>query len=313
MSRTEEAPEKASWVLANTDPELEAFAAEVGSDGPIVVEGARTRWPAHWQPPADARVVRAPVGIVEHKPEEMLVTVRAGTRVDDLVAMLARVGQRVPLAPGGTVGGAVAVGRNCLQRLGRGSVRDAVMQVRYVSAEGRLVAGGGPVVKNVSGFNLPKLLTGSHGTLGVICEVILRTNPVPARTELVSVQGADPFVVFGSLYRPSMVLWDGSTTWVELEGHPDDVEHQLGLLASMGDVTTGVEVPELPAHRWSMRPSAVGSLTGGSAFVASIGVGTVWTASPPPSRPADPAVAEVSRRIKEQFDPTGRLNPGLVL
>ena len=199
MSRTEEAPEKASWVLANTDPELEAFAAEVGSDGPIVVEGARTRWPAHWQPPADARVVRAPVGIVEHKPEEMLVTVRAGTRVDDLVAMLARVGQRVPLAPGGTVGGAVAVGRNCLQRLGRGSVRDAVMQVRYVSAEGRLVAGGGPVVKNVSGFNLPKLLTGSHGTLGVICEVILRTNPVPARTELVSVQGADPFVVFGSL------------------------------------------------------------------------------------------------------------------
>lgn len=302
-----------SHVLMNADPVLDEFADLVGSEGPILVEGSRSRWPDGWLPPAEARVVRAPEGIVDHKPEEMLVTVRAGTKVDDLSAMLASVGQRVPLPPGGTVGGAVASGQNCLQRLGRGSVRDSVMQVRYVSAEGRLVAGGGPVVKNVSGFNLPKLLTGSLGTLGVICEVILRTNPVPEARVIAAVSGVDPLAVFGALYRPSMVLWDGSTTWVELEGHGDDVASQLDMLRSMGDVLIGAALPELPSNRWSMRPSAIGDLAGGAGFVASVGVGTVWTTAPPPQRPVDPAVAEVSRRVKEQFDPTGRLNPGLVL
>ena len=106
----------------------------------------------------------------------MVVTVRAGTTVAELHETLAAAGQTSALPDrGGTVGGAVAVGENRLDRLGRGSARRR-LQVRYVSAEGEIVTGGGPVVKNVSGFNLPKLIVGSLGTLGLIAEVVLRTN-----------------------------------------------------------------------------------------------------------------------------------------
>ncbi|MCP4959812.1 MAG: FAD-binding protein [Actinomycetia bacterium] len=304
--------EAGQHVLANHDPVLDDFASEVGVEDPVAIAGSRSRWPSGWQLDADVRVVSAPSGIVIHQPEEMLVTVRAGTSVDELTAALAEAGQRCPLPPGGTVGGAIAVGHNCIQRLGRGSVRDSVMQVRYVSADGRLVAGGGPVVKNVSGFNLPKLLTGSLGTLGFVCEVILRTNPIPVRSVVASVADADPFVVFDLLYRPSMVLWDGVTTWVELEGHPDDVDSQLGLLKGLGQVTADVDLPELEPNRHSIAPGDVKSLLGaGARFVASIGVGTVWTETARPHTPLDTQVIELSRRVKDEFDPTGRLNPGL--
>ena len=166
--------------LTSADRALHEFAALVGADDPIAVEGNRTRW--HLGGPLDesARLVTAPTGIVDYQPSEMVVTVRAGTTVAELHETLAAAGQTSALPDrGGTVGGAVAVGENRLDRLGRGSARDAVLQVRYVSAEGEIVTGGGPVVKNVSGFNLPKLIVGSLGTLGLIAEVVLRTNPLP--------------------------------------------------------------------------------------------------------------------------------------
>ena len=101
----------------------------------------------------------------------------AGTTVAEVELALAAHGQRVAIPPGGTVGGALAVGRSSIRRLGDGPVRDAVLQVRYVSAAGEVVKAGGPTVKNVSGFDLCRLLVGSHGTLGFIGDVILRTRP----------------------------------------------------------------------------------------------------------------------------------------
>ena len=74
----------------------------------------------------------------------------------------------------------LAVGHSGIRRLGWGPVRDTVLEVRYVSADGRLIKGGGPTVKNVSGYDLPRLFVGSLGTLGIIAEVVLRTRPVPA-------------------------------------------------------------------------------------------------------------------------------------
>ena len=73
-------------------------------------------------------------------------------------AALAEWGQLVALPPGGTVGGALAVGRSDVTRLGRGPVRDALLQARVVSAEGHVVKAGGPTVKNVSGFDLCRLV-----------------------------------------------------------------------------------------------------------------------------------------------------------
>jgi glycolate oxidase FAD binding subunit len=184
-------------------------------------------------------------------------------------------------------------------------VRDTLLQARYVSASGDVVKAGGPTVKNVSGFDLCRLLVGSYGTLGFLGEVILRTRP-RSRFEQWYATAADPHETLRQLYRPTSVLWDGATTWVLLEGHPADVAAS----AQAAGLREAAGPPELPrGGRWSVAPSALGSLSG--TFVAEIGVGVVHHADPAPPRPIDPGVAELNRRIKHNFDPTGRLNPGL--
>src|SRR5206468_13128955 len=150
---------------------------------------------------AVAREVRAPTGIVEHVAAEMTVRVRAGTTVDELDGALAASGQCValPAWDGATVGGVLAVGHSGVRRLGWGPVRDTVLEVRYVSAEGRIVKGGGPTVKNVSGYDLPRLFVGSLGTLGIIAELVLRTRPVPAHEQWFRRDDADPFALSHAL------------------------------------------------------------------------------------------------------------------
>ncbi len=299
--------------LAVTDPVLTAFADEIGAEGPVAVEGGRTRGALGGRPPTEVRLVRAPQGIVEHRPEEMTVRVRAGTGVAELHTALAATGQRTGLPErGGTVGGAVAVGENSLHVLGRGSVRNAVLQVRYVAADGRLVTGGGPTVKNVSGFNIPKLMVGSLGTLGSIVELILRTNPIPEVTRWLVAEGADPFAAHAAVLRPSAVLWDGTRTWVELEGHEAEVDHQQAALSEVGRFEATAAPPELPPHRWSLSPAEIRTLdpSGTGSFVASVGVGLVHASQPQPPRSNDPGAAEIARRMKALFDPTGRCNPG---
>jgi glycolate oxidase FAD binding subunit len=296
---------------------LRRFAEEVGDTGPVAVVGGRTRWDLGGDLRAEARLVRAPSGVVEHRPEEMTVRVRAGTPVDELHAELAARGQRTGLARrGGTVGGALAVGENDVSVLGRGKVRDCLLQLRYVSADGAVVTGGGPTVKNVTGFDLPRLLVGSLGTLGLIGEVLLRTNPIPARSVWLRAEGVDPFAAFAGLAKPSAVLWDGHTSWVELEGHAADVEAQRVVLDRLaGGGGRWVEcagAPELPRHRWSYRPGQLRRLDRPALgpFVASIGVGMVYAGRPAPPPAAAASLAALAARVKREFDPSGRLNPG---
>ena len=166
------------------DPALLAFADEVGTvdTGPVAVEGGRTQWAVGGLPAGDVRLVRAPTGIVAFEPAEMTVQVRAGTTLTELDAALAAAGQRVALQglpPDATVGGVLAVGLSGPARLGHGPIRDTLLQARYVSAEGLLVTAGGPTVKNVTGFDLCRLLVGSLGTIGLLAEVTLRTRPRP--------------------------------------------------------------------------------------------------------------------------------------
>lgn len=303
----------ATPTLHVADPILLDFAADVGPDGPIAIEGNRTRWNQGGALDAGTRLLTAPTGIVNHRPEEMTVQVRAGTPVAELDAALATTGQRCALPlRGGTVGGAVVVGENHVDVLGRGAVRESVLQVRYVSAEGRIVTGGGPVVKNVSGFNLPKLITGSLGTLGLLVEVVLRTNPIPPASRWVTSDDIDPFAVPSLLLRPSSVLWNGTTTWVHVEGHPADVEAELAVLGSNATLVDADGPPTLPTHRWTMTPADLRGCNPSTlgAFVASIGVGQLWAEQPSAPIPVDPVVQMLTNRLKNNFDPTGRLNPG---
>jgi glycolate oxidase FAD binding subunit len=291
---------------------LDAFAEEVGADDPVVAVGGRTQFDVGGPVDSDAREVRAPSGIVEHVAAEMTVRVRAGTTVAELDDALGAHGQCValPAWTGATVGGVLAVGHSGLRRLGWGPVRDAVLEVRYVSAEGHLVKGGGPTVKNVSGYDLPRLFVGSLGTLGLIAEFVLRTRPVPAYEQWFAADDVDVFALTRRLYRVTSVLWDGTTAWVLLDGHVKDVTAQAkscGLHA----IDPGT-LPRLPEQRWSLAPSALSTLPddGHGPFVAEIGVGVVHRTVPQPARTADPAVAALSARVKAAFDPTGRLAPG---
>ena len=304
--------------LYTDSPVLHDFAAAVGDQKRVAVEGGRTRWHNGGPLEEDVELLRAPSGIVDYKPEEMTVGVLAGTKVAELHDLLASHGQRTALPErGGTVGGAIAVGESDHRALGRGLLRTALLQVRYVSAEGRIISSGGPTVKNVSGFDLPRLVVGSLGTLGLIAEVILRTNPIPPASKWLAVTDVEPGRVHAALLAPSAILWDGASTWVQLEGHEPDVESQIAVLRSISgaNVSKAEGPPALGTYRWSLPPSELLALGSGSGhdtgrFVAAIGLGLVFAERPQPPRPLAAAVEVVSRRLKENFDPTGRLNPG---
>lgn len=302
-------------------PALAGFAEEVGESGPVVPVGGRTQWEVGGSPDPEAPEVRAPAGVVDHQPAEMIVRVRAGTPVAVLAGLLAEGGQMVALDPArpqeATVGGVLAVGHSGLRRLRWGPVRDALLEARYVSAEGRLVKAGGPVVKNVSGFDLCRLLVGSLGTLGLLAEVVLRAHPIPpAARWLRGEVGPDQAAgLRHRLLRPSCILWDGATAWVLLEGQGTDVKAESAVLGPGFSEVEGP--PPLPGGaRLSWRPSAlpglVSSMEPGS-FIAEMGVGTVHVgerASFGPVQQCDRSAGELNRRVKANFDPTGRLNPG---
>jgi FAD/FMN-containing dehydrogenase len=292
---------------------LDAFVEEVGTGDAVRVVGGRTQWREGGDPPTDVREVRAPVGIVERAPAEMTVRVGAGTTVAELDEALAEVGQCValPAWPGATVGGVLAVGHSGIRRLGYGPVRDAVLELRVATSEGRAVTAGGPTVKNVSGFDLPRLLVGSIGTLALIGEVVLRTRPLPERSVWRRGDGVDPFAVLRSLHRPVSVLWDGRTTWALIEGPSGAVRSQCAVADALGLDREAEGPPALPPERVSMRPRDLASLpAAGGRFVAEIGVGVAHRdAAVQVVRPSD-AIVTVHHRLKERFDPTGRLNPG---
>src|SRR5712691_3028392 len=147
-------------------------------------------------------------GIVDHVPADLTVTVAGGTRIADLAGALARAGQFFPLDPphadGATIGGVIAANSNGFWRARYGSVRDLLIGTRIALPDGTVVRAGGRVVKNVAGYDLNKLITGSFGTLGVIVEAILLVVPVTTASDGVVARfarGADAFAAASAIAR----------------------------------------------------------------------------------------------------------------
>jgi glycolate oxidase FAD binding subunit len=320
------------------------IAALVRASDAVVPVGARTHWEVGGPPPAGIEV-RAPSGIVAYDPAELTVTVAAGMPVAVLRERLAEHGQEVVLDPrdeAATVGGAVASGLSGLRRLRYGPLRDVLLEVRFVTGDGRAVKAGGPTVKNVTGYDLPRLLVGSLGTLGVIVQVTLRCRPLAPVARWFRCTG-DAEQLRARLYRPSAIVWDGTEVRVLLEGHAADVDAE----ARAGALTPAA-VPTSPtgAHRGriSVSPAATTAVAAGLArlavrWQAEIGVGTVHVAADEPKTlAAARGVAEsaggwllreagapdldgfgshvrdrdLHARIKHAFDPDRRLSPGRV-
>ena len=128
--------------------------------------------------------VRPLAGISSYEPSELVVTVRAGTKLADLEAALAEKGQCLPFepprfAPHGTVGGMVAAGLAGPARAAVDGVRDYVLGAKLLNGRAELLSFGGTVMKNVAGYDVSRLLAGAMGTLGLICEISLKVLPLP--------------------------------------------------------------------------------------------------------------------------------------
>ncbi len=127
---------------------------------------------------------RAHSGITSYEPSELVVTVRAGTPLEELEAALQEQNQYLPFEPphfgaNGTVGGMVASGLSGAARAVTGSVRDHILGVQIVNGAGEVLNFGGTVMKNVAGYDVSRLLAGSMGTLALITEVSIKVLPIP--------------------------------------------------------------------------------------------------------------------------------------
>lgn len=305
--------------------DLSNFAESIGGvdHGALWIAGHQTRTPA----PSQLPLVSAPAGIVELQPDEMTVVCGAGTPINELRTALAKVGQYVNLPDGlsgpGTVGGALAEGRSDIYRLGRGPVRDTLLQVRYVNHDGQVVTAGGPTVKNVSGFDLCRLLIGSRGQLGYFGETILRTRPLPQSSRWFVVSDANQTVVATVLrifYRPASVLWDGDKVWFCIEGNPKDCAAMIQRISDDLPVITEISGPpdlSLYPYRQSVPPQHLADVvresarSGSHKVIVEAGVGIVHHQVPPETLPIQNGISILHRRILVQFNPTGRLNPGI--
>jgi FAD/FMN-containing dehydrogenase len=134
--------------------------------------------------------------IVEYNPDDLTATVQAGTTLERFAALLRPRAQVLPLDPPGgprrTLGGLAATGASGPLRLRYGTLRDLLLGVRFVQADGVVTWGGAKVVKSVTGYDVPKLMVGALGTLGVLAELTLRLHPAPAceRTSLAAFPSA---------------------------------------------------------------------------------------------------------------------------
>jgi len=177
-----------SAIASPPTPEAVAFTVAVAERlGLAIVPWGNGTHIALGNPPSryDVALRTARLGrILEHNAGDLTVTAEAGTTLAELDAVLARAGQWLPLDPASfpsvSVGGLIAADLNGSLRFTFGKVRDCLLGIRAAIGGGKLVRGGGRVVKNVAGYDLPKLFTGSFGTLGIVVEATLKVRPRPA-------------------------------------------------------------------------------------------------------------------------------------
>ena len=286
-------------------------------------------------------------GIEEWDPDDLTVTVGAGTPVTELEAALRERSQTavLPEVPGSsTVGGVISAGISSLRRARLLGTRERMLEVRLVTGDGRVVRGGGRVVKNVSGYDLPRLVVGAFGSLGVITSVCLKLWPMPPAAATITI---DDVGVADRVTRPLAVLERNGVIEVFLWGTPEEVAAsggRLGGLAVEGHRWPGD--PQGP-YRWSVRvppaltSEAIARLPSGWDYLAVHGAGDIRAASPnsdgadllrrwveasggavvvtkAPDGDLDgldpwgspPPGLEIQRRLIAQFDPARIINPG---
>jgi len=233
--------------------------------------GTKTGWAA---PPTSCDVVLDTTGlgrVVEHTAGDLVVVAEAGVRLEALQAQVGRAGQMLALDPpeqGATLGGLVSANASGPRRLRYGTVRDLLIGVTVVLADGTTARAGGKVVKNVAGYDLGKLYTGAHGSLGVLVSTTWRLHPLPPARGAVVVPVADAAeagrltqLVARSTLTPSACELrsddDGLRLVVLFESIAESVESQSrAAVATLGGEAVAEELPAW----FGERPGAAGDL-----------------------------------------------------
>jgi glycolate oxidase FAD binding subunit len=272
----------ARWVALPGTTEHTAAVMRVSADHDLAVlvrgSGTKLKWGARPERVDLVLDTTRMDAVVEHAAGDLIVVVGAGRRLDDLQADLAGSAQWLAVDPArrGTVGGLVATASTGPTRLLHGPVRDLLIGVTVVRADGVVAHAGGKVVKNVAGYDVGKLLTGSFGTLGVITQAAFRLHPLPEARRWVSVpvnhqngggtsgdlQALVQQVVHSQLV-PTAVELDrpasgDATLCVLLEGIPPGVESRAaGALDLMG---AGATAREDAPYWWGAEPFVGGEV-----------------------------------------------------
>ena len=249
--------------------EAEVAEAIRGANGPLRITGGGTRGMA---PDAgDALSVAGLTGIPLYEPGALTLVAKAGTPVAEVEAALAAEGQRLAFEPMDhrglldttgtpTIGGVVAANVSGPRRVAVGAARDVLLGVRFVDGTGMVVKNGGRVMKNVTGYDLSRLMAGSRGTLGVLTEVALKVLPVPEAAATVALHGLSdaeavaamalalnsPWEVTGAAHLP-----DEGRTILRLEGFAASVAARAAkLTARLGRDATVEDDAERVAADW---------------------------------------------------------------
>jgi glycolate oxidase FAD binding subunit len=241
---------------------VEAVADAARARDPILVQGNGTK-NGMLRPVQAARTISTAglSGISLYAPKELIISARAGTPLHEVEAALAESGQHMIAEPPDlshllgdtrkpqTLGGVVAANLSGPRRVAWGAMRDHVMGVRAVTGRAEIVRSGGRVLKNVTGLDLCKLLTGSHGTLGIITEVTLKVLPGPQATGTLVLPGlapeeavaclskslGSPFGVSGAAWLPDDAVQrvaalqgtNGSATLIRVEDFAESVTYRI--------------------------------------------------------------------------------------
>jgi glycolate oxidase FAD binding subunit len=199
----------------------EAAAVLHDSRGGVLFRGAGTKmsWAGRPHDPDLVLETAALDQLLEHNPADMTASVQAGMPLRALQDRLAEAGQWLALDPptepdGATVGGLLATGESGPRRLRYGALRDLVIGLTLVLPDGTVAHAGGRVIKNVAGYDLSKLVSGSLGTLGLIAEVVLRLHPLPETTATVVVPSSVQEATARSLALLAGPLEPAAVDWV---------------------------------------------------------------------------------------------------
>lgn len=236
-------------------PQTEAELADIikSATGPLHIKGGGTR--EIGQPvTGDLLETGGLSGIRLYEPGALTLVAGAGTPLVDIDAALEAEGQRLAFEPMDhrgllgttgtpTLGGVIAGNVSGPRRIQAGAARDFMLGVRFVDGQGTIIKNGGRVMKNVTGYDLVKLMTGSRGTLGVLTEVSLKVLPKPQSAATLVFQGLEdaqavrvmsaalgsPFEITGAAHAPGAT----PTTWLRIEGFTQSVSYRAGKLQTL--------------------------------------------------------------------------------